>query len=207
MKKNIFLLFLLLSFNLFASTSYDYTYELTSENEKIGKLQLKSEKISHGEYHFTSLLLIEYKYLFGKYNYSLEEKVVFKNKQIKELKVVETDNKNSRMVTARQKNNFLLYSNGMKVDLSQIDYFPFDFKSIDYDKKIKDTRFELVTFNTLTGEIYSEKNKLLSGKDNTIFQIKTIDNEQNEEIKTIKKDGTIIKFKNELFEAKLIKEQ
>lgn len=207
MKKTIFLLTLLLTINLFANSKYDYIYELTSENKKIGQLKIKSEKITQDEYHFTSSLIIEYKYLFGKYSYSLQESVVLKNNFIKELKVIESDNKNSRMVTAQQENNFLLYSNGIKVDLSKIDYLPFDFKSINYKKRINNKNFELLTFNTLSGEIYAEKNTLLSGKENTIFQIKTIDHQDNTEIKTIKKDGTIIKFKNEFFEAKLIEER
>jgi len=203
---NLTILFsLIFSINILANSEYKFNYELIIDNKKAGNLEFICIKDKNNIYKYITKLNMKYKYMFMDYEYKYKQEAYVKNGALQSLVVYEKDDNEVKKVKAKRDGDFLVYTNGIKIDMTKIDYLPFDYKSKSYENKINDKNFTLRTFDPLSGETYMEKNHILDDSNNDLIKIKTIGYKNNSEEKTILKDGTLINLKNEFFEANLIK--
>jgi len=205
--KNYFKIFcsLIFAINVLANSEYKFNYELIIDDKKAGFLELLCIKDKNNIYKYITQLNMKYKYMFMDYEYKYKQEAYVKNGVLQSLLVYEKDDDKIKKVKAKIDGDFLVYTNGIKVDMTKIDYLPFDYKSKSYENKITDKNFTLKTFDPLSGETYMEKNYISDESNNDLIKIKTIGYKNNSEEKTLLKDGTLINLKNKFFEANLIK--
>lgn len=203
--KVVIFFILFFSINLFANSQYNFKYDLISNNKKIGTLESNCIKNKNNIYKYTTKLNMKYQFVFMNYEYKYVEEAYIKDGKLQSLIVYEKDDDTIKNIKAKRDGDFLVYTNGIKVDMRKIDYLPFDYKSKSYENKVTSKNFTLTTFDPLTGNIYLEKNFILDSSNSDLIKIKTIGYNNSVEERTILKDGTLINFKNEFFEAKLVK--
>lgn len=203
---NLTILFnLIFTISILANSEYRFNYELIIDNKKAGNLEFVCIKDKSNIYKYITKLNMKYKYIFMDYEYKYKQEAYVKNGVLLSIVVYEKDDDKVKKVKAKRDGDFLIYTNGKKIDMTQIDYLPFDYKSKSYENKITDKNFTLKTFDPLSGETYMEKNHISEDSNSDLIKIKTIGYKNNSEEKILLKDGTLINLKNKFFEANLIK--
>ncbi len=205
MKKILFFVFVLASI-LNGSKEYNLKYEIFNDGEQIGTLEALSIKNSEGIFKYSTRFDVEMSYLFMEFNYLYVEDAYVEGDEVVSLFVYEKEDDDIQKAKAVKNGDHLVYGDGTKVELSKIDYFPFDFIP-NIEKKLEQKEFTLKTFDTLSGKVVIEKNTITKKQDGKYY-IETISlddskDEQKEE-KVISKDGIVEYMKNKYFEARLV---
>jgi|GEM_PF-4235963 len=195
------LITLCICLGLYASPQYDLKYKLQSLDEQIGIFHVKCDK-NKNVYTYTNKFNINFEYLFKTHKYAYSE--VAKVKDGKLLSVLAHKNEDGKMkkIRAEVKNNILVYEDGKSIDLSLVDYLPFDIRESSILPSSQQKKFKRRTFDTLSAKRIFETYTLLPsiGRGSS-YEIK---NNEETELKTYDKNGILIYLKNSLFEMTLL---
>jgi hypothetical protein len=198
LKKILLLLFFLIS-TIFASNFNNVSFTLKNSDEKIGTLTLKTflfnKKIVH-----SLLINIKFTQFFMTYKYLYSEKAIIKDDMLISFSIIEDFDGEIIKVSAIKKGKFIVYKNSKILDISKIDYHPFLSNKELIKSNFTKNKFNLITFEPLTGELLYEEYKLLSSDNYYKYEVSS-NLEEKSEIMIFSKDGDLIYTKNELFEA------
>jgi len=186
---------------LYASPQYDLKYKLQSLDEQIGIFHVKCDK-NKNVYTYTNTFNINFEYFFKTYKYAYSE--VAKVKDGKLLSVLAHKNEDGKMkkIRAKTKNNILIYEDGKSIDLSLVDYLPFDIRESTIIPSSQQKKFKRRTFEALSAKRIFETYTLMANKgEGSSYEIK---NNEKTELKTYDKNGILIYSKNTLFEMILL---
>ena len=110
---------------LFANIEYDLNYKLVSDTQKIGTMNLICSK-DKNIYTYTTKVNIKFKYLFSTHTYTYKEIARVEDGKILSLDIHEDDDGKILKTKATRHRTHLIYEDGKRVDLDEIDYLPFD---------------------------------------------------------------------------------
>jgi len=203
MKKSL-LIVLLMCTHLFSKIEYDLDYKLISDSKTIGTMKVVCVN-NQNIFTYTTYVNIKFKYLFTSHTYTYKETARVKGEKILSLDIYENDDGKVLKTKAKIDKNHLLYEDGKSVDLSEIDYLPFDIRAVGLSKYPKDKYFKLITFDPLSTEKVFEK-YTFSKKNNENSSYEVLSNEELE-IKTFNQKDILIYAKNKWFETVLLETQ
>lgn len=179
-------------------------YDLKADGKNIGTLSVKTEKIGNKGYTYKTYLRFSRTYIFTDYTYEYRENAFFDKDGLVNFTVEEKIDGEHKKMSAKREGTVLVFANGKKIKLSQLDVTPFD---IDETSKYDDQnikKFTLKSFDGLTAELVDEIYKVLGSEkvDGRVFQILEKRNSINNEVETltITASGKLLKVKTEDFE-------
>lgn len=202
MKKIIVLFMFIITSSLPANSEYNLKYKLVNGDDEIGTMESICQKNRLGRYRYLTRLEMRFSYMFMSYKYYYVEEFFVKNNKVILAYIYENDDGNIKNIEPKIERNFLVYDNGNKVDLDNIDYLPFNIKQNIYEQYIQNRKLKLITFDPINGKLIYEKYNLI--KENTNSFSFSIQSNTDTQIRTYDKNGILIYMKNELFEAYLL---
>ena len=182
-------------------------YDLKADGKQIGTLSVKTENLENKRYNYRSDLKFSGTYMFFKYTYAYRENAFFDKNGLEKYTVEEFSDDNQQMMSGKRVGSELVFGNGKRIKLSQIDVTPFDINlSSKYDdSNIKN--FTLKTFDGLTGELVDEfyqvsESQKVNGQACYVLEKRNSKNDEVEKL-TITKGGELIGVVGEEFKMTL----
>ena len=178
-------------------------YDLKSDGKQLGTLTVKTENLENSRYKYTKHLKLSSTYMFFNDTYVYRENALFDKDGLVEFTVEEIEDGKQKMMSGKRVGDELVFGNGKRIKLSQIDITPFeiDASSIEDYSDIK--KFTLKTFDGLTGDLLDEFYQVLDSQkiNGQICHILQKRNSINDEVETLTltKSGELLEVVGEEF--------